>query len=109
MLAAAMAEVESGRKNPLARADIEAGARIFNKYPELVEKLPGDVVPVPWYYAAKPDYTLHETDHTRIMASHIPEVGEKVLMSREYETDLMLNEFRKWNIPSLEGLNYDVH
>lgn len=38
-------------------ADIEAGARIFNKYPELVEKLPADVVPVPWYYAAKPDYT----------------------------------------------------
>ena len=44
-------------KRVLFWADIDAGARIFNKYPELVEKLPADVVPVPWYYAAKPDYT----------------------------------------------------
>ena len=49
--------MRSHGKRVLFWADIEAGARIFNKYPELVEKLPADVVPVPWYYAAKPDYT----------------------------------------------------
>lgn len=49
--------VRAHGKRALFWADIEAGARIFNKYPELVQKLPADVVPVPWYYAAKPDYT----------------------------------------------------
>ncbi len=49
--------VRAHGKRVLFWADIDAGARIFNKYPQLVEKLPADVVPVPWYYAAKPDYT----------------------------------------------------
>lgn len=49
--------VRAQGKRTLFWADIEAGARVFNKYPELVTQLPADVVPVPWYYAAKPDYT----------------------------------------------------
>ncbi len=49
--------VRARGKRTLFWADIEAGARIFNKYPELIRELPADVVPVPWYYAAKPDYT----------------------------------------------------
>jgi hexosaminidase len=49
--------VRAQGKRVLFWADIDAGARIFNKYPDLAEKLPADVVPVPWYYAAKPDYT----------------------------------------------------
>ena len=49
--------VRAQGKRTLFWADIEAGARVFNKYPELIAQLPADVVPVPWYYAAKPDYT----------------------------------------------------
>ncbi len=49
--------VRSHGKRVLFWADIDAGARIFNKYPELISKMPADVVPVPWYYDAKPDYT----------------------------------------------------
>jgi hypothetical protein len=49
--------VRAHGKRVLFWADIGAGADIFEKYPQLVEKLPADVVPVPWYYSAKPDYT----------------------------------------------------
>jgi hypothetical protein len=49
--------VRAHGKRVLFWADIESGARIFTKYPELIRTLPRDVVPVPWYYAAKTDYT----------------------------------------------------
>jgi len=49
--------VLSHGKRMLFWADIDTGARVFSKYPELVDKLPSDVVPVPWCYDAKTDFT----------------------------------------------------
>lgn len=43
-------------KRVLFWADVHAGARIFEKYPELIAKLPKDVVPVPWFYSLSNEY-----------------------------------------------------
>ncbi|MCC7497207.1 MAG: beta-N-acetylhexosaminidase [Bryobacterales bacterium] len=43
-------------KRVLFWADVHAGARIFEKYPELIAKLPKDVIPVPWYYTLSTEY-----------------------------------------------------
>ncbi|MCX6625046.1 MAG: family 20 glycosylhydrolase [Acidobacteria bacterium] len=48
--------VRSHGKRVLFWADVHAGARIFEKYPELIAKLPKDVVPVPWYYGLSNEY-----------------------------------------------------
>ena len=37
-------------------ADVHAGARIFEKYPGIIDRLPRDVVAVPWYYYVSPDF-----------------------------------------------------
>lgn len=43
-------------KRVLFWADVHTGARIFEKYPELIAKLPKDVVPVPWFYSLSNEY-----------------------------------------------------
>ena len=48
--------VRSHGKRVLFWADVHAGARIFEKYPDLITKLPKDVVPVPWYYTLSNEY-----------------------------------------------------
>jgi hypothetical protein len=48
--------VRKNNKRFLFWADVDAGARIFEKYPNLVTQLPPDAVPVPWYYWHRPNY-----------------------------------------------------
>ena len=43
-------------KRPMFWADVNSGARIFIKYPELLSQLPKDVIAVPWHYEVEPDY-----------------------------------------------------
>jgi hypothetical protein len=43
-------------KRPMFWADVNSGARIFVKYPELFSQLPHDVIAVPWHYNPEPDY-----------------------------------------------------
>ena len=43
-------------KRPMFWADVNSGARIFIKYPELLSQLPKDVIAVPWHYEVEPNY-----------------------------------------------------
>jgi hypothetical protein len=43
-------------KRPMFWADVNSGARIFTKYPELFAQLPRDVIAVPWHYEPEADY-----------------------------------------------------
>lgn len=43
-------------KRPMFWADVNSGARIFVKYPELFSQLPKDVIAVPWHYHVQPTY-----------------------------------------------------
>jgi hypothetical protein len=51
--------VRTQGKRMLFWADIHTGVDVFDKDPELVNKLPAGVVPVPWAYDAKSDYTSY--------------------------------------------------
>jgi len=44
-------------KKPMFWADIDEGAFLFNKYPQLAAQLPPEAVAVPWFYDARPDYS----------------------------------------------------
>ncbi len=44
-------------KRVLFWADIDTGSEMLSKHPELMTNLSADLLPVPWYYAAMPDYT----------------------------------------------------
>jgi hexosaminidase len=44
-------------KRPMFWADVNSGARIFVKYPELFAQLPKDAIAVPWHYHVQPDYS----------------------------------------------------
>jgi hexosaminidase len=44
-------------KRPMFWADVNSGARIFVKYPELFAQLPKDVIAVPWHYHVQTDYS----------------------------------------------------
>ncbi len=44
-------------KRPMFWADVAEGAYIFKKYPELYSQLPKEIIAVPWFYAALPDFT----------------------------------------------------
>jgi hexosaminidase len=53
-----IAELAGGRgKRVMFWADVNNGAEIFKRYPQLVSDLPRDVVAVPWEYEALPDFT----------------------------------------------------
>ena len=43
-------------KRPMFWADVNSGARIFARYPELFRQLPRDVIAVPWHYEPESDY-----------------------------------------------------
>ncbi len=58
-------------KRPMFWADVEAGARIFAKYPELFSELPKDIIAVPWHYAPMPDYAAYVAPFAE---RHIPQV-----------------------------------
>jgi hexosaminidase len=49
--------VRSLGKRPMFWADVNSGAHIFQKYPELFSQLPKDVIAVPWHYQPEPDYS----------------------------------------------------
>lgn len=49
--------VQSHGKRLLFWADIHTGVDVFDKDPELIAKMPAGVIPVPWAYDAKRDYT----------------------------------------------------
>jgi len=44
-------------KRPMFWADVNSGAHIFVKYPELFAQLPKDVIAVPWHYHVQTDYS----------------------------------------------------
>jgi hexosaminidase len=48
--------VRQSGKRPMFWADVNSGARIFVKYPELFSQLPRDVIAAPWHYEVEPDY-----------------------------------------------------
>ncbi|MDR3724620.1 MAG: family 20 glycosylhydrolase [Terracidiphilus sp.] len=52
---AADATVALGKK-PMFWADIDQGAFLFNKYPQLIFELPQEAIAVPWFYDARTDY-----------------------------------------------------
>jgi hypothetical protein len=51
------AQAQSLGKKPMFWADIDEGAYIFNRYPELAAHLPKEAVAVPWFYDARQDYS----------------------------------------------------
>jgi hypothetical protein len=51
------ARVRRFGKRPMFWADVNSGARIFDKYPALFSQLPKDVIAVPWHYHVQPDYS----------------------------------------------------
>ena len=44
-------------KQVLFWADLNEGAELFNRYPDLILQLPPNVIAVPWYYDAQIDFT----------------------------------------------------
>jgi hypothetical protein len=44
-------------KRPMFWADVNSGARIFVRYPELFSQLPKEVIAVPWHYHVEGDYS----------------------------------------------------
>jgi hexosaminidase len=58
-------------KRPMFWADVNSGARIFTRYPELFAQLPKDVIAVPWHYHMQPDYSALVAPFAR---QEIPEV-----------------------------------
>ena len=44
-------------KRPMFWADVNSGARIFVRYPELFSQLPKEVIAVPWHYHVEADYS----------------------------------------------------
>lgn len=44
-------------KRPIFWADIDEGAFLFNKYPQLAASLPAGAVAAPWFYDARTDYS----------------------------------------------------
>ena len=44
-------------KRPMFWADVNSGARLFIRYPELFSQLPKDIIAVPWHYHVQPDYS----------------------------------------------------
>ena len=44
-------------KHVLFWADLNEGAELFNRYPDLISQLPPNVIAVPWYYDAKIEFT----------------------------------------------------
>ena len=44
-------------KYPLFWADIDEGAFLFNKYPQLAKQLPEHAITVPWFYAPRAEYS----------------------------------------------------
>ena len=47
--------VEKAGKRPMFWADVQSGAHLFEKYPNLFSQLPKSVIAVPWVYYPKPD------------------------------------------------------
>jgi len=58
-------------KRPMFWADVNSGARIFVKYPELFAQLPKDVIAVPWHYHVQADYSGFVAPFAR---ERVPEV-----------------------------------
>lgn len=58
-------------KRPMFWADVNSGARIFSRYPELFAQLPKDVIAVPWHYHVQPDYSAFVAPFAQ---QHVPEV-----------------------------------
>lgn len=52
-----VALVEKAGKRPMFWADVQSGAHIFQKYPDLFSQLPKSVIAVPWVYDPRPDYS----------------------------------------------------
>jgi len=58
-------------KRPMFWADVNSGARIFTRYPELLSQLPKDVIAVPWHYHVQPEYSAFVAPFAR---EKIPQV-----------------------------------
>jgi hexosaminidase len=58
-------------KRPMFWADVNSGARIFSRYPELFAQLPKDVIAVPWHYHIQPDYSAFVAPFAQ---QNVPEV-----------------------------------
>ena len=50
---------QKNRKRVLFWADVLSGARIFSEHPELISRLPKDLIAVAWDYDARPDFSGH--------------------------------------------------
>jgi hypothetical protein len=67
--------VEEQHKRVVMWADVETGARLFTRYPELLRELPAGAVVAPWDYRPK-DYTsqlsaIAKTGHEQVVATGI--------------------------------------
>lgn len=58
-------------KRPMFWADVNSGARIFVKYPELFSQLPKNVIAVPWHYHVQPDYAAFLAPFARENVSQV--------------------------------------
>jgi hypothetical protein len=63
--------VQKAGKRPMFWADVQSGARIFEKYPALLSQLPKTVIAVPWHYEPLPDYSGFVAPFAR---EHVPQV-----------------------------------
>jgi len=63
--------VQQFGKRPMFWADVNSGARIFVKYPELFSQLPKDVIAVPWHYHVQPDYSAFLAPFAREKVSQV--------------------------------------
>ena len=57
VLAEVAAVLQQRGKQVLFWADLNSGAELFNRYPDLLSLLPRNVIAVPWYYDADLDFT----------------------------------------------------
>jgi hypothetical protein len=63
--------VQQFGKRPMFWADVNSGARIFVKYPELFSQLPKNVIAVPWHYHVQPDYSAFLAPFAREKVSQV--------------------------------------
>jgi len=58
-------------KRPMFWADVNSGARIFARYPELFSQLPKEAIAVPWHYHVQREYSAFVAPFAK---EHVPEV-----------------------------------
>jgi len=78
-------------KRPMFWADLDEGAFLFNKYPQLATQLPPEAIAVPWFYDQRSSYVplfaLFKQHHVPLMVA--PAVSDWDDIFPDYETSFL--------------------